>query len=103
LNRIGEKELAPDSNPPSIFHTPDNIEWTLLQTLPDYDTLDKFRRKNQCKFTASDEDRLRIRYYCTRKRFGNCKFMLLALKTTKKGYHIYSYGEHNHLVHKIKS
>jgi hypothetical protein len=97
-----ETELVPDGNPPSIFRTLDN-EWDFRQTLPDYDTLEKFASENQCTFTPSYEHRSRIRYYCTGRRFGNCKFMLLAMKTTKKRYHVYKNGEHNHLMHKLKS
>jgi hypothetical protein len=98
-----ETELVPDGNPPTIFRTLDNIEWIFLQTLPDYDTLDKFQRKNKCARSKAGDKSARIRCYCTRKRVENCKFMLLAVKTTKQQYHVYSYGEHNHPVHNIKS
>jgi hypothetical protein len=103
LLAISVTNLTPDDNPPSIFRTPDNIEWTFIRTLPDYDTLNKFGSENQSRFAASHEDRLRIRYYCTSRRFDHCKFMLLAVKTTERRFHVYSYGEHNHLVHNIKS
>jgi hypothetical protein len=76
------------------------MEWTFLQTFPDYDKLQEFRHKNKCQLCTSkekDEKALRVRYSCPRrKRMNNCEFMLLARKTTKEGYHVYKYGEHNH-------
>jgi hypothetical protein len=97
--------LMPDGNPPSIFRTPDNIEWAFFQTLPDYDTFDKFRLKNNCERGGASDRNSRIRCYCMRSHGykDKCKFMLLAVKTTKRRFHVYSYGEHNHPLHKIKS
>jgi hypothetical protein len=101
--------LMPDDNPLSIFHTPDNIEWAFFQTLPDYDKMQKFRRKNNCNCSGKTNDRSsRIRCYCARShghksKDEKCEFMLLAVKTTKRRFHVYSYAEHNHPVQKIKS
>jgi hypothetical protein len=103
---IKEKELMPDANPPAIFRTEDNIEWTFFQTIPDYTKMDKFRYKNQClsrKSKVLDEKSWRIRFACQRKRRHNCEFMLLAMKTAKKGYHVYKHGEHNHPLSKQRS
>jgi hypothetical protein len=96
---IRGRELMPHKNPPTIFRTPDNMEWTFLETFPDYEKLQKFRHRNKCQLSTSqakNEKALRMRYWCLRKLMNNCKFMLLALKTTKEGYHVYKHGEHNH-------
>jgi hypothetical protein len=92
-----------DKNPPRIFHTADNIEWAFLQTFPDYEKLQKFRLNNH-SFASWPGKRNRIRFYCNsgRGRAQNCKFMLLALKTTKRGYHVYKHGEHNHGIKVIE-
>jgi hypothetical protein len=88
----------PHKIPPRIFRTPDNIEWTFLETFPDYERLQKFRLNNHSYATNSDGKKSRIRFYCYPKprRVHNCKFKLLALKTSKEGYHVYKHGEHNH-------
>jgi hypothetical protein len=104
LNK-NEKGLMLDDSPPSIFHTSDDIEWAFLQTLPDYDTFNKFRLKSNCKHRGdASEKSTRIRCYCIRRLTqAHCKFMLLGLKTTKQRYHVYSLGEHDHSMQKIKS
>jgi hypothetical protein len=87
-----------------VFRTPDNIEWTFLETLPDYGKMHKFRYEHKCNPRVADEDRLRIRYYCYQRfKHDHCTFMLFAMKTTKKGYHVYKNGEHNHLHNKSRS
>jgi hypothetical protein len=86
----------PVENPPDIFRTEDNIEWKFVQTLPDYAQLQGFQRKSQCIVSTGRESHRRVRQPCCRKRSHNCQFKLLALKTTKKGYHVYVFGEHNH-------
>jgi hypothetical protein len=86
----------PDANPPKIFHTPDNAEWTFLQSFADYDKMQEFRHKNQCKTKTYVDVWLRIRFNCNRRWRHNCKFQLLAMKTTKHGFHVYKHGEHNH-------
>jgi hypothetical protein len=87
-----------DKNPPRIFRTPDNMEWTFLQTCPDYKKMQQLQFNNRTFALKSDEKRKRIRLYCNRRRerADNCKFMLLALKTNKKTYHVYQHGEHHH-------
>jgi hypothetical protein len=93
-----KKLLMPNANPPTVVHTPDkkdNIEWTLLATFPDYEEMDKFRAEKQCKFTASSDGTLsQIRHYCNRRYQDDCKFMLLAIKTTTNQYHVYTHGDH---------
>jgi hypothetical protein len=97
------KDLMPDANPPQSYRTSDNIEWTFLQTFPDYDEMQKFRQTNTFKPSPGDEKYRRIRYLCMRQRTHNCKFMLMALKTTKHRYHVYKHGKHNsHLFQKSK-
>jgi hypothetical protein len=93
----------PHENPPNIFVTPDNIEWQFLQTFPDYEKVQQFRHKNQCHSRACDEMRNGIRSFCTRRRSQNCKFVLLAMKTIKQGYHVYKHAEHKHTALKSKS
>jgi hypothetical protein len=87
-----------DEKPPVIFCTPDSVEWAFLQTLPDYDKFHKFRLKNYCHFNGRATDKSsQFRCYCMRRsKDDKCKFMLLALKTTKQFYHVYKFGEHNH-------
>jgi hypothetical protein len=90
------KELMPHANPPRIFRTPDNIEWTFIKTLSDFDKMNDFRRKKLCKAKAGKQTQLRIRFSCGQRfKKSKCPFMLLALKTTKQGYHVYKHGEHN--------
>jgi hypothetical protein len=90
----GAKELMSAENPPRIYHTEDNIEWKFVQTFANYDQMNKFRLKNQCIINPGREKHRRLRLPCKRKRH-NCEFKLLAMKTTKKGYHVYQFGEHN--------
>jgi hypothetical protein len=93
----------PDANPPKSYRTSDNIEWTFLQTFQDYDQMQKFRQKNKFQSRAGDEKFRRIRYFCIRINKNNCKFMLLAFKTTKERYHVYKHGKHNsHMVQTSK-
>jgi hypothetical protein len=82
-------------NPQKVFCTEDDSEWTFVQTFPDFDQMQEFRRKNQCK-TRWDKNAWTIACHCNRKYTHNCKFILLALKTTKNGYHIYKQGKHKH-------
>jgi hypothetical protein len=97
-------KLMPDTHPPQILKLPDNTEWKFLGTLLDYDKLQKLRIKNHTFATKRNEKSLRIRFYCYRRSSHQCKFMLLALKTTKQGYHVYKRGEHNnHLSLKQRS
>jgi hypothetical protein len=93
---ITEKELMPDANPPAIFRTADNSEWKFLQTVPDYGKLQKFQRNSLSHPTRGDEKSWRIRFYCNRRSSCNCNYMWLAVKNTKKGYHVYKRGKHNH-------
>jgi hypothetical protein len=97
---IKTKELMPDANPQKIFHTPDKMEWTFLQTFSDFNQMDKFRRKMKANIAGRCVNRdkwLRIRFYCNVRAYYKCKFMLLSLKTTKHRYHVYSNGEqHTH-------
>jgi hypothetical protein len=93
--------LMPEANPPKIYSTADNIEWRFFQTFPDYDILDKFRHNNHTYSPVGNEESRQIRFYCKRRKLHKCQFMLLALKTTKKGFHVYKRGEykhHNHLL-----
>jgi hypothetical protein len=88
----------PDANPPMIFRTVDNLEWQFLETFPDYGKMQEFRHKHQSRSeTNANETWCRIRIFCKRKYYknNNCKFMLLALKTTEQRYHVYKHGEHN--------
>src|SRR4051812_44888569 len=91
---VNAKILMPDANPPKTFRTADKMEWTFLQTFPDYDKIQKFRHKNKCLriHGACDAKWCRIRYHCLRKRKNNCEFMLLAMKTAKQCYHVYKHG-----------
>jgi hypothetical protein len=90
----------PDANPPAIFRTPENIEWTFLQTVPDYDILQKFRVENRCRDRYKNVEKWgKIRLPCTSKSTHNCPFTLLALKTTTNGYHVYKHGQHTHTKH----
>jgi hypothetical protein len=93
------------ANPPMIFVTPDNVEWTFLQTIPDDDKMDKFRLKNYCLQKDMKCLRTCFRYICNRKLHKEkCKFKLMAMKNTKFGFHVYQHGEHTHPVRqKIKS
>jgi hypothetical protein len=85
-------------NPPTIFRTPgDNIEWTYLQTFPDYKQMQEFRHKIQCQ-SKGKESHQRFRFPCNVRYNRNCQFKLLALKTTSEGYHVYKLGEHNHPI-----
>jgi hypothetical protein len=108
LTHWRSNNLMPHANPPKIFVTPDSIEWTFLQTIRDDTKMDKFRHKNNCKIIQQKDKkclRKRFRYFCYRK-FSKwkCQFMLLAMKNTNLGYHVYQYGEHNHpLQPKIKN
>jgi hypothetical protein len=105
LSHWRTKDLMPYENPPMIFVSPDNIEWTFLQTIPDDAKLEQFRFKNYCKFIPRDNKclRKRFRYVCHRKfHKEKCKFMLMAMKNTKFGFHVYQHGEHNHPEHKLK-
>jgi hypothetical protein len=86
----------PPENPPKIYRTPDNIEWQFLQSFSDFDKMQQFRAENQCKNTWDCEKWGRIRFVCKRKRSHNCKFVLLAMKTTNQGFHVYKHGEHKH-------
>src|SRR4051812_34448907 len=98
------KHLMPHANPAKIFHTVDNMEWTLLERIPDYEKLNRFRWKNQCKPNGSAK-RQRIRFPCCREQYAanRCKFVLLAMKTTKHAYHVYTHGKHNHPLIKRRS
>jgi hypothetical protein len=87
-------ELIPDADPPQIYVTADGIEWTFIETFPDYGKVDEFRRKNRCR--TSGAKFWRIRLMCRLKSSHNCKFMMMRMKTTKNGYHVYQHGEHNH-------
>jgi hypothetical protein len=96
--------FIPAENPPSTFNSPDNLEWTFLQTFADFDKMDEFRRAHHTRrskrwFRKSWQ---KIRLYCDRQRKArrhNCGFMLLAMKTTKKEYHVYKHGQHEHNNH----
>jgi hypothetical protein len=93
-----EAALMAADNPPAIFRTPDNMEWTFLKTVVNYHQLQQFRRENQCQSISGRETSWRLRFPCNRGRSSHiyiCKFTLLALKTTKHGYHVYKHGEHN--------
>jgi hypothetical protein len=90
----------PAENPPRIFRTADNIEWTFLRTFADFDQMHEFRRKSQCTIIAGRESNQRFRLPCNLKKYRNCQFKLLALKTTKQGYHVYKFGEHSHPIKK---
>jgi hypothetical protein len=94
----------PDANPPLIHVTEDNVEWPFIQTFADYEIMNKFRRKNQCKSEGNEKQR-RIRFHCSSRRYSsdNCQFMLLALKTTNNRYHVYKHGEHNDHIGMPKS
>jgi hypothetical protein len=98
------KELMADANPPSTMRTVDGIEWTFLQTFPDYGKMHEFRHKNQCQCRSYDAVWQRVRYSCLRRRSKDlCKFKLLAMKTVTEAYHVYKHGEHNHAPSKPKS
>jgi hypothetical protein len=104
LPRRAKTELMPDGNPPTIYRTLDNIEWAFLQTFPDYAKMHEFGIINHTTSKKNVEKRLNFRYYCyNRPKHDRCKFMLLAVKTTKQRYHVYSYGKHNHPVRNPKS
>jgi hypothetical protein len=97
-NRLIEKEVMPAENPALAICTRDNTEWTFLQTFADYGKMNKFRRKNHTTTKIAkrlNEKNLQLRFYCPSRLSRKCKFMLLALKTTKGGYHVYKNGEHN--------
>jgi hypothetical protein len=91
-----EKELMPDANPPPILRTADKMEWQFLQTISNYAKLKKFRLLNLLKSNGAKEKYWRVRYVCQRNHKNNCKFVLLALKTTKQGYHVYKHSKHEH-------
>jgi hypothetical protein len=96
LHHWRTKELMAYANPPMIFVTPDNVEWTFLQTIPDDDKMEELRFNNNCKFIKFCSQK-RFRYVCNRNFYTvNCQFMLMALKNTKLGYHVYQHDEHNH-------
>jgi hypothetical protein len=93
----------PAENPPKIYLTHDKIKWTFLQTFPSYEKMQKFRRKNKCNPVKMDAKWWRIRFHCNgRYQKNKCKFMLLAMKTTNQGYHVYKHAQHNHHVLKSK-
>jgi hypothetical protein len=96
-------ELMPAANPPQIYHTDDNIQWRFLQTLTDYGQLQTFRQKNHCTIRGGRQTHWRLRLPCQRRYTHNCEFQLLALKTTSGGYHVYTFGAHNHAAIKSKS
>jgi hypothetical protein len=96
-------DLMPHQKAPTLFHTPDKIEWTFVETFSDYEKLQNFRLKNHFFSPNSYEKRNRLRFYCNRRRANNCEFMLLALKTTKEEYHVYKHGKHNHTAIKAKA
>jgi hypothetical protein len=86
-----------DAKAPTKLRTDDNIEWSFFETLTDFDKLDKFREKHQCKVIPAARKCRRIRLLCNRKLHNNqCSFMLLAMQTTKQRFHVYKHGEHNH-------
>jgi hypothetical protein len=61
--------------------------------------MQEFRLKNKCRFIQGREKHLWFRLPCNLSgRSKNCKFQLLALKTTSAGYHVYTFGQHNHPV-----
>jgi hypothetical protein len=94
---VNLSNLMPDENPTKIYRTPDNIEWTLVQTFPSYEKLQKFRLKNQCNGQSRNAKWWRIRFPCKGKYMKNkCQFKLLAMKTIKQSYHVYKHGKHNH-------
>jgi hypothetical protein len=93
---IRAKKLMRDANPPAIFRTMDNSEWKFLQTVPNFGKLQKFRRNKHCYPTNGDAKSGRIRFYCNCLSSHKCQFKLVAMKTTKKGYHVYKRGKHNH-------
>jgi hypothetical protein len=93
-NINGKKRELPAENPPEVFCTSDNREWTFLQTFANYDKMQEFRQQNQCK-CSGNKKRWQIRFPCYRRQRQNCGFMLLAKKTTNEEYHVYKYGEHN--------
>jgi hypothetical protein len=95
-SRSLKTDLIPDENPPKMYRTPDGIEWQFIQTFADYDEMNTFREENQCRSRYDGEKWCRIRFVCKRTSSHNCKFMLLAMKTTKQEYHFYKHGEHNH-------
>jgi hypothetical protein len=95
-------KLMPAANPPKVFRS-DNIEWSFLRTFANHGQLRKFLCESHCKIGTRGENIRRVRLTCCRKRSNNCEYQLLALKTTKQGYHVYKIGEHNHPVHKPKS
>jgi hypothetical protein len=92
-----------DAYPPKTYNTVDNIQWTFLQTFPDYQQMQEFRQRTKCQFIAGKENYWRTRFYCTVRGSHNCKFMLLALKTAKQRYHVYKNGKHNsHVLERSK-
>jgi hypothetical protein len=89
---------AADERPPTIVRTADNVEWTFLESFPDYDKMLKFVRENQCQSRVFDEKRWRIKFQCSRKSSNHCQLALLALKDQKRGgYNVYKHGEHEHI------
>jgi hypothetical protein len=90
----------PAVNPPRVFLTPDNIEWTFLRTFANYDQMQKFRRKSYCK-SQGNKNHQRIRFRCNCRRL-TCEFKLLALKSISDGYHVYTFGCRNHPGHQQK-
>jgi hypothetical protein len=88
-------DLMPDEKPPATLRTSDKIQWTFLRTFSDYDHVQKFRCKSQCKPRLDVEEWGRVRFYCRRRQRQNCPLMLLALKTTRRRYYVYKYGQHN--------
>jgi hypothetical protein len=87
----------PAENPPTIFRSPDNIEWKFIQTFDNFDEMDKFRRKNYTHAkTWAENSWQKTRLYCYRRFKHNCPFMLLAMMSTKQEYHVYGHGQHEH-------
>jgi hypothetical protein len=92
----------PAENPPQIYRTEDNQEWKFVQTFAEHehDQMQQFRRKSQCHFITGTgrENNWRFRLSCNLRNYRNCEFQMLALKTTSGGYHVYTFGQHNHPV-----
>jgi hypothetical protein len=90
-------------NPPmiSIFDAVDKIEWTFVKTFPNKVEMKMFRVQNQCLYksrSSTAKDQWRRRYACSSQSSHNCRFMFLAIKNIKPGYHVYRHGVHNHQI-----
>jgi hypothetical protein len=97
-----EKELMPDADPPKIYSTLDNIEWTFIRTFSDHDKMDEFRYVNHCECSSRGKTCWRqVRFPCLRKSSDNCQFMLLAMRSTKQRFHVYKHGQHQHNNHPV--